>query len=83
VDFAQLRKVCGTAPAAEIHPPVCIGCKRGVVFGAPDPEHVSASYAERAKLTMRMDMRRFTQLTNRFSKDAENHAHSIAIHVLF
>ena len=51
--------------------------------GNPDPEHVSTSYAERANLTMRMHMRRFTRLTNAFSKDAENHAHSIATHFMF
>ena len=51
--------------------------------GSPDREHISTSYAERANLTMRMGMRRFTRLTNAFSKDAENHGHSIAIHFMF
>jgi IS1 family transposase len=85
VDFAQLQKVYATAPEAQkrYSPPVCVGCKREVVTGSPDPEHVSTSYAERANLTMRMHMRRFTRLTNAFSKDAENHAHSIAIHFMF
>jgi IS1 family transposase len=85
VDYAQLVKTYATAPEAQkrYSPPVCIGCKREAVTGSPDPEHVSTSYAERANLTMRMHMRRFTRLTNAFSKDAENHAHSIAIHFMF
>jgi hypothetical protein len=50
--------------------------------GKPDPRHISTSYVERQNLTMRMSMRRFTRLTNGFSKKAENHAYSVAIHFM-
>lgn len=90
VDYAMLVKIYGGSAEGEAgsaqrkHSPAeCTGCKRAVVAGSPDPDHVSTSYAERANLTMRMHMRRFTRLTNAFSKDAENHAHSIAIHFMF
>src|SRR3954452_14558337 len=85
VDYAQLVKLYGDAPEGQkrYSPAECVGCKTEVVTGSPDPEHISTSYAERANLTMRMSMRRFTRLTNAFSKDAENHAHSIAIHFMF
>lgn len=85
VDYAQLVKIYGEAPEAQkrYSPAECVGCKRETVTGSPDPEHISTSFAERANLTMRMGMRRFTRLTNAFSKDAENHAHSIAIHFMF
>ncbi|MFO1037403.1 MAG: IS1 family transposase [Geminicoccaceae bacterium] len=84
VDFAQLQKVYATPIDGQkrYSPPECVGCKREVVAGNPDPEHISTSFAERANLTMRMSMRRFTRLTNAFSKDAENHAHAIAIHFM-
>lgn len=85
VHFAQLQKVYASQTDGQkrYSPPECVGCKREVVTGSPDPEHISTSYVERANLTMRMGMRRFTRLTNAFSKDAENHAHSIAIHFMF
>jgi len=54
-----------------------------MVTGNPDPAHISTSYAERQNLTMRMHIRRFTRLTNAFSKDAENHAHSIALNFMY
>lgn len=84
VDYAQLVKLYGESPEAQkrYSPAECVGCKREAVTGRPDPKHVSTSFAERANLTMRMGMRRFTRLTNAFSKDAENHAHSIAIHFM-
>ena len=85
VDYAQLVKIYGEAPEAQkrYSPAECVGCKTEVVTGRPDPEHISTSFAERANLTMRMGMRRFTRLTNAFSNDAENHAHAIAIHFIF
>ena len=58
----------------------CIGTRVDDITGNPDPKHVSTSYAERANLTMRMAMRRFTRLTNAFSKKLENHAHAVALY---
>ena len=63
-------------------PPKCNGTKRRTVQGSPDGDHISTSYVERANLTMRMGVRRFTRLTNAFSKKVENHAHAIAIHFM-
>ena len=63
-------------------PAKCIGADMKVVSGDPDPAHVSTSYVERQNLTMRMSMRRFTRLTNGFSKKLENHVYAVAIHFL-
>jgi IS1 family transposase len=85
VDFATLQKIYG-APSTEeqrrYSPAKCIGCEMKTVIGNPDPKHVSTSYVERQNLTMRMGMRRFTRLTNAFSKKLENHAHMVALHFL-
>ncbi len=85
VDYAQLVKIYGTAPEAEkrYSPPECIGAKSHAVTGKPNRAHISTSYVERQNITMRMSMRRFTRLTNAFSKKVENHAHSVALHFLW
>lgn len=85
VDFATLQKIYGTPSDEEqrrYSPGKCIGCDMKTVIGRPDPAHVSTSYVERQNLTMRMQMRRFTRLTNGFSKKAENHAYAVAIHYM-
>lgn len=63
-------------------PAICIGCDLKVASGDPHPTHVSTSYVERHILTMRMNMRRFTPLTNAFSKKIENHSAMVAIHAV-
>ena len=84
-DFAQIIKQYGTQPgevAGRYSPAECTGVEKKRVFGAPDMEKVSTSYVERQNLTMRMSMRRFTRLTNGFSKKAENHAHAVSLHFM-
>ena len=83
VDFAQLQKIYGAPTDADqrrYSPAKCIGTDLKVVSGNPDPKHVSTSYVERQNLSMRMGMRRFTRLTNGFSKKLANHAHQIAVY---
>jgi IS1 family transposase len=84
IDYAMLQKIYGNAPEAEkrYSPATCIGCETKVIEGKPDPKHINTSYIERQNLTMRMNMRRFTRLTNGFSKKVENHALSVALHYM-
>lgn len=84
IDYAMLVNIYGTAPEAEkrYSPPVCLGTERTVIRGRPDSDHISKSYVERQNLSMRMGMRRFTRLTNAFSKKVENHMHAISIYFM-
>jgi IS1 family transposase len=84
VDYAQLVKVYGNDPEGQkrYSPAECIGCEKHAIVGDPDPRHVSTSYIERANLTMRMGMRRFTRLTNAFSRKIENHSAAVALHMM-
>ncbi len=85
VDFAQLVKIYGDSPEGEkrYSPPKCNGTKKDKLMGMPNPKYISTSYVERQNLTMRMLMRRFTRLTNAFSKKIENHEHAIALHFMY
>ena len=85
VDYAQLVKLYGEAPEAQkrYSSAACVGARKRRVEGNPDPAYVSTSYAERNNLTMRMSIRRFTRLTNAFSKKIENHAYSVALHFMY
>jgi IS1 family transposase len=84
IDYAMLVKLYGSDAAndTKYSPAECIGCREVIVSGSPDPKHISTSFIERQNLTMRMSMRRFTRLTNAFSKKLENHIASLAIHYM-
>lgn len=85
IDYAQLVKLYGPAidGPRRYSPPVCTGTHRRKVRGNPDPKFVSTSYAERNNLNIRMHSRRFTRLTNAFSKKLENHAHAMSLHFMY
>ena len=86
VDYAQLVKLYGASPdcaKGRYSPAECTGTIKTPVEGKPDPAHISTSYVERSNLTMRMSMRRFTRLTNAFSKKIDNHVHALSIYFVW
>jgi len=84
IDYATLVKIYGPDPEQEkrYSPPECVDIQLAVITGFPDPKHISTSYVERQNLTMRMSMRRFTRLTNGFSKKVDNLRHAVALHFM-
>ncbi|HET9197623.1 MAG TPA: IS1 family transposase [Solirubrobacterales bacterium] len=82
VDWAVIQKNYAADPSGKYSPPVCTGTKRRPMKGDPDPDRISTSYVERQNLTMRMGMRRFTRLTNGFSRKVENLAHAVSLHFM-
>ncbi|MBS1843881.1 MAG: IS1 family transposase [Actinobacteria bacterium] len=86
IDYGQIQKIyasSGEGTGGRYSPAECVGTKRRVLKGDPDTDRISTSYVERQNLTMRMGMRRFTRLTNGFSKKVENLAHSVSLHFLY
>lgn len=85
IDYAQLVKIYGESPEAEkrYSPAECIGCESKRITGKPDPKHISTSFVERQNLNIRMGLRRFTRLTNAFSKKFENHVYGLAIYFMY
>jgi len=83
VDYAMVSKhYAATGHAGRYSPARFIGSTKEVVLGSPDPKHISTSFVERQNLTMRMSMRRFTRLTNGFSKKLENHVAAVSLHYM-
>jgi IS1 family transposase len=84
IDYAMLVKLYGNGRESETRysPAECIDCQPIAITGHPNPKYISTSYIERQNLTMRMGMRRFTRLTNAFSKKIENHGHAVALHYM-
>jgi IS1 family transposase len=88
IDYGMLVKLYGEPShspeaARRYSPTECVGARKEMITGKPDPRHISTSYTERANLTMRMSMRRFTRLTNAFSRKIENHEHMVALYALW
>ena len=85
IDYAMIQKLYGVTPEHDTRysPAECIGTQTHVVEGNPDPAHISTSYVERSNLSLRMHNRRFTRLTNAFSKKFENHCHALALYFMF
>ncbi|MBV9659191.1 MAG: IS1 family transposase [Verrucomicrobia bacterium] len=85
IDYARLIKLYGAPEGGEVRysPVECIGAEKVPTMGNPDLKHVSTSFVERSNLTVRMGVRRFTRLTNAFSKKAENHAHAVSLFFMF
>lgn len=86
VDYAMLVKLYGASPESakgRYSPAECTSIIKKPIEGKPDPKYISTSYAVRQNLTMRMSMRRFTRLTNAFSKKFENHSHMVAIYAVW
>lgn len=87
IDYAMLQKIYGKPSTARdaarrYSPSECIGVEVEPIYGDPDPDHISTSYVERQNLTMRMGMRRFTRLTNAFSRKVENLAQAVSLHFM-
>ena len=85
IDYAMLHKIYESNPESETRysPAKCNGVEKKTIYGNPNPKNISTSYAERQNLTMRMTMRRFTRLTNAFSKKVENLAHAVSLHFMY
>ncbi len=85
IDYSMLVKLYGNDAESEARysPAECIGTRVIPIIGQPNPKYISTSYVERQNLTMRMQMRRFTRLTNAFSKKIENHFHAVALHYMY
>lgn len=83
IDYAMLVKTYESSQEeTRYSPPVCTSCEAHPVMGNPDPKHISTSYVERQNLSMRMGIRRFTRLTNAFSKKVENHAAAVSLYFM-
>jgi IS1 family transposase len=85
IDYAQLVKYFGNEPEGHkrYSPAICTGCQKVPRLGEPEEKFISTSYVERQNLTMRMSMRRFTRLTNGFSKKIQNHEAAVALHYMY